>query len=316
MNLNATFVAVILVNWNGQKDTLACLESLRALQVYPTMRHQVIVVDNASSDGSAERIAESFPEVHLLRQDQNLGFVGGNNAGIELARRLGADLVLLLNNDTLVSPDFLAHLVDAFQSDPQAGAVGPLINYHQQPDVIWSAGGAIDWSRGSTRMIGLNERDSGQYGTQSQAVDFVTGCAILVPMRVIDRVGILDERFFAYYEETEWCVRISRAGFRILFVPSAKIWHKILPTARAASPMVHYYMTRNRLLFLRLTNAGWTAWVHTLILEYARTLASWTLRYDSEQIPLRNAMRAAIVDFFSANFGKRHVLVTSGSESA
>ena len=154
-------------------------------------------------------------------------------------------------------------------------------------------------------MLGLDEPDRGQFGGQLRQVDFVTGCAMLVPMQVIDRVGVLDDRFFAYYEETEWCVRIAKAGYQIIFVPKAKVWHKISPTRRAASPMVHYYMTRNRLLFLRLTRAGWRAWVHTVLLEYMPTLLNWSLRYGKVQTPLRDAMATAILDYISGKLGKK-----------
>lgn len=268
-------VAVIVLNWNGLVDTLECLESLACLD-YPD--YEVVVVDNRSMDGSAEAIREQFPEVTLIENEENMGFTGGNNVGLRYAMAHGADYALLLNNDTVVDPAFLRVMVDVAEDEPAIGIAGPTICYHERPDVIWSAGGAIDWQRGSTRMVGLNERDEGQFGTEPRTVDFVTGCAMLVRRAVLEQAGLLDERFFAYYEETEWCVRAARAGFRIVYVPLAHIWHKISPVAQADSPLVHYYMTRNRLLFLKSTGAGLRAWLHTLIAEYLRTLISWSVR--------------------------------------
>jgi GT2 family glycosyltransferase len=155
-------------------------------------------------------------------------------------------------------------------------------------------------------MIGLDEVDQGQFGHTVRLVDFVTGCALLIKMSVVERVGMLDPRFFAYYEEAEWCVRVARAGFRILHVPQAKIWHKITPSARAGSPAVHYYMTRNRLLFLKVTGAGPKAWFHTLVAEYLRTLISWSVkaRWRHKRLQ-RSAMIQAIADARRGRWGRR-----------
>ena len=300
-------VAIIILNWNGLRDTIACLESLSRLD-YP--HYQVVVVDNGSTDGSVEAIQGRFPEATLIENGENLGFTGGNNVGLRYALTQGADYALLLNNDTEVAPDFLSRLVQAAEADPRIGVAGPTLYYYARPDLIWSAGGAIDWRHGQTRMVGLNEPESGQFGTAPREVDFVTGCALLIKRAVMERVGLLDERFFAYYEEAEWCVRAQRAGFRVVNVPMAKVWHKIPLDARDHSPLVHYYMTRNRLLFLKVTGAGWRAWLHTLLAEYARTLLSWSVRskwrHKREQ---RRVMLRAISDAWRGQWGRRADLV-------
>lgn len=301
----APCVAIIVVNWNGQTDTLACLSSLSQLQ-YPN--YDIMVIDNGSSDDSATAIRAAHPQVTLIETGENLGFVGGNNLGLDHARMAGADYTLLLNNDTEIAPDFLRLLVEAAEADPQVGIVGPLIYYFDRPDVVWSAGGAIDWAGGSTRMLGLNEQDHGQFDAAPRPVDFVTGCALLIKMSLVEQVGMLDPRFFAYYEETEWCVRATRAGQKILLVPRARIWHKISLTAREASPQVHYYMVRNRLLFLKLARMGPGPWVRTLLFDYARTLLSWTLKPQwRHKAPQRQAMVQAILDFGRGRFGKVEV---------
>lgn len=294
-------VVIIVLNWNGCTDTLECLASLQKVE-YPSF--EVLVVDNGSSDDSVEHIRRDFPLVTVLETGQNLGFVGGNNIGLEYARGAGAEYALLLNNDTEVAPDFLMKLVLAGESDPMVGIAGPSIYYFDQPDVFWSAGGAIDWGRGITGMIGINEEDRGQYGCQPTPVDFVTGCALMIKMSVVAKVGALDPRFFAYYEETEWCVRARRAGYTVLFVPGAKVWHKISPVAREASPVVHYYMTRNRLLFLKLAGASMNSWLNTYF-DYGRTLVSWSVRPKWEgKAPQRQAMWRAILDYSRSRFGK------------
>jgi GT2 family glycosyltransferase len=295
------FVTVIILNWNGRDDTLACLTSLKSLE-YPAF--EVVVVDNGSKDDSVTAIRSTFPKVTLIEAKTNLGFVGGNNLGLEYAQKMGAEYALLLNNDTEVAPDFLQKLVEAVDGNPDVGVAGPMTFYYDTPNVIWSAGGEVDWQHGRTHMFGLGETDNGQYDGSARQVDFVTGCAFLIKMPVYIQAGGLDPRFFAYYEEVEWCVRIARAGYCTLFVPQAKVWHKISPLARESSPQVHYYMIRNRLLFLKCIQAGWKAWFSTFF-EYALTLVSWTIkprwRYKA---PQRRAMIQAIVDFFHGRWGK------------
>lgn len=298
-------ILIVIVNWNGCDDTLACLASLSKLD-YPS--YEVVVVDNGSYDDSVQVIRTTFPQATLIETGGNLGYVGGNNLGLEYAKAIEANYALLLNNDTEVASDFLRILVNAAEAESAVGIAGPTIYYHEQPDVIWSAGGAIDWNRGSTWMVGLNERDEGQFGTGPRPVDFITGCAMLVRRAVLERAGLLDERFFMYYEEIEWCVRVAGAGFGVRHVPTARIWHKIAPQAQAASPFVHYYMTRNRLLFLKATGAGLGAWLHTLVVEYLRTLISWSVRprWQCKRIQ-RRAMLQAIVDAWRGRWGKQHI---------
>jgi hypothetical protein len=242
--------------------------------------------------------------VALIVNDRNLGFTGGNNIGLADARRAGSEYAWLLNDDAEVAPDALRLLLEAAEAEPRAAIVGPTVYFADRRDVIWSAGGAIDWRRGRTSMLGLGERDDGQFGAAARPVEFVTGCGLLVKLPVVARLGGLDERFFAYYEETEWCVRVARAGHLVLHVPRAHVWHALVPAARAASPLVHYYMTRNRLLFLEATGASWRAWAHTLLLDYARTLASWTLRPSRRpQAAQRDVMLRAIADYLAGRRG-------------
>ncbi len=294
-------IAIIVLNYNSREDTLDCLRSLELLTY---SRAYTIVVDNDSSDGSVESIRSQFPQIKLIETGANLGFTGGNNIGIRHALEAGADFVMLLNNDTIVAPDLIDQMVTAMVQDPKIGVAGPTIYYYEQPHVVWSAGGDIDWKRGTTSMTAIGSEDKGQFGTEAREVQFVTGCALLARREVWETVGLLDEQFFMYYEETEWCVRASRAGYKIVHVPQAMLWHKISIEARATSPLTHYYMVRNRLLFLHDTQAGLGSWLYTLS-EYGRSLISWTLRPRwRDRRHLRAVTLRAIKDYSLGNFGQ------------
>lgn len=297
----ASEISIIVLNYNSREDTLDCLRSLQHL-TYP--RVHTILVDNGSSDGTAEAVRACYPRVTVLETGANLGFTGGNNVGIRYALKQGADYIMLLNNDTIVAPDMIDLMIAAMEQNPALGVTGPTIYYYDQPEVIWSAGGSIDWGRGLTAMLGLNEEDKGQLGSVPRLVDFVTGCALLARREVWEQVGLLDDKFFMYYEETEWCVRASRAGYQIAHVPAAMMWHKISLEARAASPRTYYYMTRNRLLFLKRSQASARTWAYTL-LEYARTFVSWSLRPKwQDRRHLRSTMLRAIKDYSVGRFGQ------------
>jgi len=295
-------VAIIVLTYNGVDDTLDCLASLRRL-AYPRERVSVVVVDNASADGTVADVRASFPEVVVIENGANLGFAAGNNVGFRYALAHGYDYAMLLNNDTEIAPECLGLLVAEAEAAPQIGVVGPTIYYHAAPAMIWSAGGRIDWQRGTSLMDGTGEHDVGQYGAP-RAVDFVTGCALLVKRAALERAGLLDERFFMYYEETEWSVRVRRAGFAIRHVPQARLWHKIPLDARFDKEYLAYYMTRNRLLFLRATGASLGTWLHALVAQDLRTYASLCLRPKWRTRAGRVGMRLGWMDFWRGRFGR------------
>jgi len=212
-----------------------------------------------------------------------------------------------LNNDTIVAPDFVSVMVEVMEKDPTIGVTGPMIYYYSNPEVIWSAGGEIDWKRGTTSMIGLNEVDLSQFGLSPRGVDFISGCALMARREVWEKVGLLDDQFFMYYEETEWCVRAGRAGYKLAVVPMAMIWHRISIEERAVSPRTYYYMVRNRLLFLHKTRATYQPWFYT-ITEYARTFMSWSLRPKwQNRRHLRGTMLKAVRDYSRGRYGQMTV---------
>ncbi|MHB1323613.1 MAG: glycosyltransferase family 2 protein [Coriobacteriia bacterium] len=248
----APLVYVILVNWNGFDDTVACVESCLALDYAP---FHLVVVDNDSADGSGIRLAERFAsesQVEVLLAERNLGFAGGNNLGIRHALDAGAEYVWLLNNDTVVDPPALRELVSAAQEHPEAGMVGSKVFYFDRPNVLWFAGGVIKTHRdGTTYHRGMNEVDTGAYDAPAY-VDYVTGCSLLTSAEVVRSIGLMAEEYFLYWEEVDWCDRARAAGYSSLCIPTSRVWHKVGGSLGADASWTRIrYDARNRLLFYR-----------------------------------------------------------------
>jgi GT2 family glycosyltransferase len=292
-------VITIILNTNRRSDTLECLASL---QKQDYINHRVIVLDNASTDGSVDAVRQQFPEVSVVSLTENHGYAGNNNVGIELAMQRGADWVFVLNEDTTLDPGCLTALVAQGESDENVGIVGPIVYHHNEPTVIQSAGGEMNrrlqaWHRGQ------NEMDTGQYGEPREA-DWVSGCAILVKRQVIEQIGMLDARFFYYWEETEWCLRARRKGWQIKIASAGKLWHKGVQRNYQPKPSVTYYSTRNRLMMLQKHRVSSGVWLSTWR-ELGRTLASWTVKPKwRSQRGHRDAMWRGIVDFFAQRHGR------------
>ena len=240
-------LAVIILNWNGLADTVECLESLRGI-AYPN--YETIVVDNGSSGDDVRLLRERFGEqIRIIASPDNLGFAGGANLAIREAIGRGDEYVLLLNNDVTVDSRFLDELVRAAEERPDAAALCPKIYFHDRPAVICSTGGRVSPWAGAARQVGRGEEDRGQY--ERVAVrDYADGAAMLMRRLALERVGLLDEEYFAYWEETDWCDRAAEAGYRSYYVPAARVWHR---TVRSQAPDAEYYYLyrRNALLFLR-----------------------------------------------------------------
>lgn len=249
---------VIILNWNGALDTCACLASLQKINTHD-IELMVVVVDNGSTDESATKIRKEHPWAIVLTLFENKGFSGGNNVGIRYALDHHADFIWLLNNDTVVDTNALVPLIDAFKED-STGVAGSKIyfapgrEYHHERyrekdrgRVLWYAGGIIDWNNMYASHRGVDEVDKGQYGT-SEETSFVTGCSMMVRREVFEKVGLLDEKFFAYLEDLDFCLRAIEKGFRLMYVPSSLVWHKNAGSSGVGSTLHQYYMTRNRLI--------------------------------------------------------------------
>lgn len=251
-------VSIITVNYNHSETTIELLDSLYQI-TYPNI--EVIVVDNASPNDDPQLIKKKFPSVVLVESVINYGFAGGNNLGIMRAR---GDYVLLLNNDVIVPPDFLEPLVLKFINTPNLGAVSPKILYYHTLNTIQYAGFTpIDNLTVRNTTIGKGEIDQGQYD-QDYETAYAHGAAMMVPMSVIKHVGMMSYEFFLYYEEADWCNRIRAANYKIYYVHDSKIFHKESVTTGKMSELKVYYLTRNRLVFMRRNIYGYEFYISLL----------------------------------------------------
>jgi GT2 family glycosyltransferase len=245
-------VIIIILNWNRWQDTVECVESVLKA-TYPNFT--VVLVDNGSSDGSATILAQRFPEVELICLTENRYYAGGNNVGLRHALAAGARYVMLLNNDTVVHPDFLNSLVAAMEADNRLVAVGGTIYLYGQGNLIHNAGLYFNLWTGMEHKVGFGERDVNQF-SQPRDVDFIGGAAILLRAGALEEIGLLDESFQLYYEETDWCLRAKEKGYKIRFIPQSKVFHKEKVTANAVLPLVMFLSKRNNIWVMR-RHANW-----------------------------------------------------------
>lgn len=287
--MNSKSVAIIILNWNGWRDTIECLESLYQNNY---QNYSVIVVDNNSDDESVQKIKEycngeikvespffyydsskkpiNFVEttpnldikIHdfksssgsliLVKNDKNEGFAEGNNIGIKYAiNNLNSDYILLLNNDTVVDKNFLVEMLKVAENDDKIGVAGPKIYYYDEPNKIWFAGGKISWKCCRGLNIGNNEIDAGQYEKVTE-VEYVSGCAFLIKKEVVEKVGLFEKIFFLYFEEIDWTLRASKFDYKSVYVPKGRIWHKVSRSGGGIKGKVGlYYITKNRWLIMK-----------------------------------------------------------------
>ena len=296
--MNRPKVAIILLNWNGKADTIECMESLGKV-TYPN--YEIWIVDNDSSDGSVELFRQRYPGVGLIVNDKNLGFAGGNNVGIRRAMEDGAEMLLLLNNDTVVYPDFLDRMVQVAEGDEHVGIVGPKICFYSAPDKIWSAGGTINMFTGAIGNFGEGlpqDRFSGV-----KRVDYVSGCALLIKSSVIRQIGLMDEDYFLYFEETDWNVRAHEKGYISVVNYDACILHKSGMAVNKIKGSDYYYVPRNLPLFIR-KNGRWYHKLTFFPIFFTRYAFSYVLHIaKGEPVKSHNIVRG-IMDFAKKRYGK------------
>jgi GT2 family glycosyltransferase len=284
---------MITLNWNLPRETISCVESVLDAGV-PLSR--TIVVDNGSMDGSPQAFAARFPELPLIQNDSNLGFAGGMNAGIDYALARGARSVLLLNNDTIISPTMIDTLIDAGEASTRPGdgasppgILGPAIYYHAAPDRLWKLG---DIERRwlpmplPARLTGVRSHGGNAESLASFPVDYVTGCCMLIRRQVFERIGYLDTRYFMYFEDADFCARARDAGFSVWCVPEARMWHKISLSAQRDKPLNRYHRALGQVRFYREHPHGPSAALRTAYIaaKTARALLGDIWRRDWELI--------------------------------
>lgn len=272
-------VTAVVVNWNRPQDTLECLHSLAAQQPVPP---ELVVVDNGSTDGSADIIRAAFPEAVVIANTQNRGFGGGYNQGVGYAFDQGADLVFLINNDATLDPTALQILISAVQGGAQIAA--PIIYYASRPDLVWSAGGRVSpWNlevRGHLRGQHLPP-DLPEIIERG----FLTGCALLVSRTAFEKTGLFDEDFHLYYEDSDLCARMRKLGLRMVVCTRASAWHKVsLSSGGSGSPNERYWMARSSIQFFK-EHARWWQWPVILFIRVGsaiKTTVSLLLRGKRE----------------------------------
>ena len=243
-------ISVITINYNGLKDTCALLDTMPQIDDM-----EIIVVDNASSEDEASIIEIRYPEIKVIRSNENLGFAGGNNLGIKSAR---GKYLFFINNDTILSPHTsdIKHLITRLASSPKIGAVCPKIRFAWDNNPIQFAGYTpLSRITMRNRSIGYGEDDRGQYDT-AHPTPYAHGAAMMVKREVIEKAGLMPECYFLYYEELEWSMMFKRAGYDIWYEPACTIFHKESQSTGQDSPLKAYYLTRNRLLFAKRNIQG------------------------------------------------------------
>ncbi len=239
-------VSIVTINYNQAETTREFLESARML-TYPNV--EIVVVDNASETALLTQIDPArYPNLKVVRSDTNLGFTGGNNLGMDHAR---GDYFFIVNNDTELEPSVLEALLAPFDLNSQVGVTCPKIRFYDSPRLVQYAGyNPMNMYTGTATIIGYNQTDDGRYDRPGPT-NFAHGCAMLVSRKVVERVGRFADRFFLYYEELDWSQRIRNAGFLIYYQPQVTILHKESVSVGRESPLRTYYLTRNRILYMR-----------------------------------------------------------------
>lgn len=292
-------VGVILVNYNGAKYNSECIESIKKSDF---KNISIYIVDNNSSDDSVKILKEQYLEdICLIENRENLGFSEANNIGIKKALMDNCEYILLLNNDTVIEEDMISKLIEGSVRYNNA-VTAPKIYYYDNQDIIWSAGGDINWNKGIAVQYGIDEKDEKQYDEES-AIRFATGCCILIPKKVINKVGFLSDEYFLYYEDTDYSTRITNSGIDIIYLPKAKMYHKVsASTGGDKSELVIYYMTRNRLIFNKKYNSNYIIAMGYFYLTFLVKAVIWII---SGKIYIPKTMSMAIRDYYKNIKGKK-----------
>ncbi len=337
-------VAIVMLNYNGWKDTIECFESVFRID-YDNFC--VILCDNHSADGSVEKINDwlegrlevnvdennpmrrfSYPNIKkpvpfreykpetdssinlepksviLINAPSNLGFPAGNNIGIQLAMNSGADYLLLLNNDTVVEKDFMTRLVEASENDPKIGICGSKIYYYYEREKIWAAGGGfINPVTSRSRHFGLNETDN-ENNSRVRELDYITGCSLLIKREVVEKIGILDGNYYLYNEESDWALWTKRAGYKIMYNPQSKLYHKVSAIIGRDNLPVKYYFTRNPVYFARKNYRGVHKFVtlsYLIVYNYLRSFYHLLIKKNKDKSAV---IRRAVNDALSGKMGE------------
>lgn len=298
-------IALIILNWKQPQLTFDTLDSIFKCSK-KGFSYQIFLVDNGSPDDSLKQFKEKYSKtklVTILETGQNMGYAGGNNFGLKAALKKKFDYYLVANNDILVAPDFLQKLFDASQKFPDAILTpkiyfAPGYEYHKDRyskkeigKVIWAVGSQIDWNNIYGTNIGIDEVDHGQYDHKQPPIDFISGCCFLISRNVLQKVGLFDEKYYLYMEDSDLTHRAQKAGFELRLVPESVIWHCNSGSSKAGSSIQDYFITRNRLIFAS---------------RYARLRTKFALFRESIRFLFTGSpwRKKGVIDFYLGRLGK------------
>lgn len=256
-----TKIAIIVLNWKQPKLTVGTITSLLKIN-HPSFSYEIVLVDNGSPDNSIEIFNKKYKNnnlVKILNTKGNLGYVGGNNFGINYALEANFDFIVLLNNDVLVDPNFLEELL---KESVHYDILGPKIYFapghefhkdrYQKKDlgkVIWSVGGQMDWKNIYGSNIGVDKVDHGQFDKINENIDFVSGCCLMASSGVFKTIGLLDKKYFMYLEDVDFCQRAKKSNLKLAYIPNSIIWHIATGSSKIGGDLQDYFITRNRIYF-------------------------------------------------------------------
>lgn len=288
-------VLTVVLSWNSKKYIGECLDSLKKNKA------EIILVEGGSTDGSLEYLKENYPEHKLIQTRKNLGYAGGNNVGLRYALEQNADFVWVVNPDIVVDSHALEEAMKVMIKDQKTAVVGSKVYFapgfefykdrytkSQLGKILWYAGGENDWKNVYAVHYGMNEEDKGQFDVEKE-VEFATGSSMLFRCSALRQVGVIDEKYFLYYEENDLCQRLKKAGWKLMYAPKSMVWHKVGQATGIGTPLADYYITRNRMLF------G---------MRWAPTLTKLALFRESIKLLLvgRPWQKRGIIDFYIGNF--------------
>ncbi len=273
-------VAVVVLNFKVKAAVLKCINSIGKSTFSDK---EIILVDNASGDGIGSDVGN---DIQIIENEENLGYSGGNNVGVKRALDSGANFILVLNPDTTIDKNCIKNLINGMEKN-KAGIGGPKI-FFSNSEKIWYAGGIIDLENVIGKHRGVDEKDQGKYDKESET-DFVSGAAIMVKREVFEKIGFFDEKYFLYYEDSDFCYRAKKAGFKIFYIPEAVVYHDNAKTTGLGSPLQDYYITRNRMIFANK------------FLPFRTRVALFREAIKNLGNPMR---RLALWDFLIGNLGK------------
>lgn len=304
--MNQPSVHVIIINWNEEGYTIACIESLLKVK-YDNLK--IILVDNGSEYQNFKKLKKRYnSKIKIIRLENNEGFTGGNNVGIQYSLKQKPKYILLLNNDTEVESDFLTKIIEIIDKDNKIGVIGPKINYLENKNLIWCVGGKFNLYTGNNELLWNKHKDN-YTNKKIIDVDYVSGCAMLVRAEIFRKIGLLDNNYFIYNEESDFCLRVKRElNLRRVCRLDSKIYHKVSLTNTKLSGFSEYYLTRNRLYFIKKHNP-YKKYILSLAYFFIVEVPKYTIFYPLvyKNIKILKFFYRGITDYFKNNMGKTNL---------